>query len=164
MNQQQQQQQQQNGLPIVNKDGKVINSGANGITGIGTGTGTGTAAGTTENDDSKNKGNDSVDWRQSGVQLYVGKLCKAIDDNFFLMLLNACGTVKTWKRMKDTFGFVTFEDPEGAMRCLKLLNGKVLYNTEILVCGYHPMLLPKQKHTFLFPFQIFFFVCVFLLF
>ena len=128
------------GLPTVDKNGNIVNNGMNTeslesnttatttTTGAALGTSTSNGAGS-----SNTKEGNGADWRESGVQLYVGKLCAPITDSFFKTLLNACGTVKEWKRMKDTFGFVTFEDPEGAMRCLKLLNGKVLYSTEILV-------------------------------
>merc|ERR1719461_2136755 len=44
-----------------------------------------------------------------GLALYVGNLCKDISDEFFSKLLNGCGNVVKWKRMKDTFGFVNFE-------------------------------------------------------
>merc|ERR1719295_2536953 len=33
---------------------------------------------------------------KEGVSLYVGKLCKEIDDEFFQKLLNGCGAVKKW--------------------------------------------------------------------
>ncbi|ETO10572.1 hypothetical protein RFI_26805, partial [Reticulomyxa filosa] len=39
------------------------------------------------------------------VLLWVGHLCADIDNEFFLQILEACGKVIEWKRMKDTFGF-----------------------------------------------------------
>eukprot|EP01084_Bolivina_argentea_P124390 220420_1 len=77
-----------------------------------------------QNNNSKNK---------NGICLYIGKLCSLITDEFFNKLLNGCGVVIKWKRMKETFGFVNFETPEGALRCINLMNNMKLYGQTINV-------------------------------
>ena len=70
---------------------------------------------------------------RDGISLYIGKLCAEITDEFFNKLLNGCGEVVKWKRMKETYGFVNFENPEGALRCINLMNNMKLYGQTITV-------------------------------
>ena len=60
--------------------------------------------------------------------LYVGKIASSIGDDVVLKLLEACGPVRSWKRMEDPdtkalkpFGFCEYEDAEGVIRALALL-------------------------------------------
>lgn len=61
--------------------------------------------------------------------LFVGSISGGITDSFLNDLLSACGPIKSFKRLitpankPQGFGFVAFEDPDGALRALKLLNG-----------------------------------------
>eukprot|EP00494_Astrolonche_serrata_P019817 UN20031 len=60
--------------------------------------------------------------QQQPVTLYVGRLHKGITDKIIEQILNECGKVKTWKRAEG-FGFAEFENVEGGMRCLRVING-----------------------------------------
>ena len=60
--------------------------------------------------------------------LYVGKIAASISDDLIKQLLDACGTVKSWKRMEDPdtkalkpFGFCEYEEADGVVRALNLL-------------------------------------------
>jgi len=60
--------------------------------------------------------------------LYVGKIASSISDDLIRQLLDACGTVKSWKRMEDPdskalkpFGFCEYEAADGVVRALNLL-------------------------------------------
>ncbi len=57
-------------------------------------------------------------------------------------LLDACGGVQSWKRASDPetnelkgFGFVEFEDAEGVLRAIRLLNGLKIDGQELMVKG-----------------------------
>lgn len=61
--------------------------------------------------------------------LYVGKIAPSVSNELIKQLLEACGTVKEWKRMEDPetkalkpFGFCEYEEAEGVIRALNLLN------------------------------------------
>lgn len=60
--------------------------------------------------------------------VYVGKISPSVDDNLIKQLLEACGPVKSWKRMEDPdtkahkpFGFCEFEEADGVTRAMSLL-------------------------------------------
>jgi RNA recognition motif-containing protein len=60
--------------------------------------------------------------------LYVGKIASSINDDLIKQLLDACGSVKSWKRMEDPdtkalkpFGFCEYEEADGVVRALNLL-------------------------------------------
>ncbi|KAK2465280.1 hypothetical protein APHAL10511_002634 [Amanita phalloides] len=61
--------------------------------------------------------------------LFVGSISGGITDAFLNQLLSACGFVKSFKRLitpankPQGFGFAEFEEPDGALRALTLLNG-----------------------------------------
>ncbi|KAI0053564.1 hypothetical protein FA95DRAFT_1552051 [Auriscalpium vulgare] len=63
------------------------------------------------------------------VTLFVGSISGGITDNYLNTLLSACGTVRSFKRLitpankPQGFGFAEFEDPDGALRAVSLLNG-----------------------------------------
>lgn len=72
--------------------------------------------------------------------VWVGKISATVDDSLIRSLLEACGTIKSWKPMKDPdsgkskgFGFCEFEDAEGVLRAIRLLNHLPLDGQEILL-------------------------------
>ena len=83
---------------------------------------------------------------QKTVSLFVGSISGGVTDSFLndllavsawfvdwrdglLTYIQACGTVKSFKRLitpankPQGFGFAEFEDPDGALRAIALLNG-----------------------------------------
>jgi hypothetical protein len=74
--------------------------------------------------------------------VYVGKIAPTLDDEIVSKLLKACGGVKSWKRQEDPetkelkgFGFCEFEDAEGVLRGIRLLNGLKMDGQELLLKG-----------------------------
>jgi len=77
--------------------------------------------------------------------LYVGKIASSINDDLIKQLLDACGSVKSWKRMEDPdskalkpFGFCEYEEADGVVRALNLLQnlsvgGQVSYCAVLLL-------------------------------
>lgn len=72
--------------------------------------------------------------------LYVGKIASTVDNKVIKALLDACGTVKSWKRVEDTetgkpkpFGFCEYEDAEGVLMALGNLNELALDGQELLL-------------------------------
>ena len=85
----------------------------------------------------------SVPPAAKSTSVYVGKIASTLDDAALEALLRACGAVKSWNRVTDAetnkpkgFGFCEFEDADGVLRALRLLNGlKVcLTATCVFVC------------------------------
>lgn len=71
---------------------------------------------------------------------YVGKIAPSLTAEFARQLIEACGPLKSWKPMQDPetkklkgFGFAEFEDAEGTMRCLRVLNGLEVEGSPLLV-------------------------------
>lgn len=72
--------------------------------------------------------------------VYVGKIPASASDEFTESLLQQCGKVAHWKRMMDPisntprpFGFVRFENEEGALRALRLLNNLEIEGSQLLL-------------------------------
>ncbi|KAF8895252.1 hypothetical protein BD779DRAFT_1735992 [Infundibulicybe gibba] len=65
---------------------------------------------------------------QKQTTLFVGSISGGITDAFLNQLLTACGPIKSFKRLitpankPQGFGFAEFEEPDGALRALALLN------------------------------------------
>ncbi|KAH8982166.1 hypothetical protein EDB86DRAFT_2812397 [Lactarius hatsudake] len=65
---------------------------------------------------------------QKQISLFIGSISGGITDNFLNDLLCACGKVRSFKRLitpankPQGFGFAEFEDPDGALRAMALLN------------------------------------------
>ncbi|KIP05200.1 hypothetical protein PHLGIDRAFT_120040 [Phlebiopsis gigantea 11061_1 CR5-6] len=63
------------------------------------------------------------------VTLFIGSISGGITDSFLNSLLNACGIVQSFKRLitpankPQGFGFAEFQDADGALRAMALLNG-----------------------------------------
>ncbi|THV03664.1 hypothetical protein K435DRAFT_835728 [Dendrothele bispora CBS 962.96] len=66
---------------------------------------------------------------QKPTKLFVGSISGGVQDDFLNELLSACGKVNSFKRLitpagkPQGFGFADFEDPDGALRAVDLLNG-----------------------------------------
>ncbi|KAF5382422.1 hypothetical protein D9615_002773 [Tricholomella constricta] len=66
---------------------------------------------------------------QKQTTLFVGSISGGINDAFLNQLLTACGPIKSFKRLitpankPQGFGFAEFEEPDGALRALSLMNG-----------------------------------------
>ncbi|EGT39102.1 hypothetical protein CAEBREN_03913 [Caenorhabditis brenneri] len=60
--------------------------------------------------------------------VYVGNISEKCSDEFIQKILNECGEVASWKRIKGgngkfpCFGFCTFTDLEGTLRALRILH------------------------------------------
>ena len=70
----------------------------------------------------------------------MGKIAASISDQLIKQLLEACGPVKSWKRMEDPdtkqlkpFGFCEYEDAEGVLRALNLLQNLSVGGQELLL-------------------------------
>ncbi|KAF7289472.1 hypothetical protein HMN09_01341200 [Mycena chlorophos] len=65
---------------------------------------------------------------QKQTTLFVGSISGGITDSTLNALLTACGPIKSFKRLitpankPQGFGFAEFEEPDGALRALALLN------------------------------------------
>ncbi|CCM03728.1 uncharacterized protein FIBRA_05874 [Fibroporia radiculosa] len=61
--------------------------------------------------------------------LFIGSISGGISDGFLNQLLGACGPISSFKRLitpankPQGFGFAEFQDPDGALRAMSLLNG-----------------------------------------
>ncbi|KAI8825744.1 uncharacterized protein EV422DRAFT_491626 [Fimicolochytrium jonesii] len=64
------------------------------------------------------------------TSVYVGAIAEGITDNCMERILNACGPVRSWKRMSDPtgkpkgFGFCVYENAESVSRALRILGGE----------------------------------------
>ncbi|XP_024530282.1 RNA-binding protein 25 isoform X1 [Selaginella moellendorffii] len=72
--------------------------------------------------------------------VYVGKIAPTIEDAFLRNVLQLCGPIKSWKRAQDPtasapkgFGFCEFENAEGVLRALRLLNKNSLDGQELVL-------------------------------
>ncbi len=70
----------------------------------------------------------------------MGKIAPTVDNTVIKALLDACGAVKSWKRVEDTetgkpkpFGFCEYEDAEGVLMALSNLNELALDGQELLL-------------------------------
>ncbi|KIJ54498.1 hypothetical protein M422DRAFT_24441 [Sphaerobolus stellatus SS14] len=66
---------------------------------------------------------------QQKTTLFIGSISGGITDAHLNDLLGACGTINSFKRLitpankPQGFGFAEFQEPEGALRAIQLLNG-----------------------------------------
>lgn len=92
---------------------------------------------------------------QKSATLFVGSISGGITDNFLNQLLGACGTVRSFKRLitpankPQGFGFAEFEDPDGAIRAMDLLNNVELPALED-GCANKKLLIKADEKTRLF--------------
>lgn len=76
------------------------------------------------------------------IILFIGNLPEDMDDDKFTRILECCGRVYKWVRPCDpvtlsvkNFGFVTFTQAVGGLRCLTLMNNFLLDASEgIIIC------------------------------
>ncbi|WKY11577.1 hypothetical protein Q1695_003281 [Nippostrongylus brasiliensis] len=60
--------------------------------------------------------------------VFVGNISEKCSNEFMQQMLQECGTVTTWKRIQGSngkfqaFGFCDFEEPQGTLRALRVLN------------------------------------------
>ncbi|CDO72205.1 hypothetical protein BN946_scf184970.g57 [Trametes cinnabarina] len=70
-----------------------------------------------------------VPQQPKAVTLFVGSISGGITDAFLNEILKACGPLNSFKRLitpankPQGFGFAEFQDPDGALRAMTLLNG-----------------------------------------
>ncbi|KAK9847428.1 hypothetical protein WJX84_011241, partial [Apatococcus fuscideae] len=81
--------------------------------------------------------------------LYVGKIAPTVDDETIKKLMETCGPVKSWKRLQDAetkqpkgFGFCEYEEAEGVLAAMRLLNNLKLDGQELLL----KLNTPTQKY------------------
>jgi hypothetical protein len=74
------------------------------------------------------------------TKLFVSKINPRVNNDFLLKLLEACGTVESWQRVKDpitsvfkTYGFCLYKSAEGAIKALRNLNGLDINGDQLLV-------------------------------
>ena len=71
--------------------------------------------------------------------LYVGKIAPTIPEDVIRSLLEACGTVKSWKPVLNEdgspkgFGFCEYQSPDAVTRALRLLNNLKVDGQELLL-------------------------------
>jgi len=97
-------------------------------------------------------------WQANGVLQRRELVCQALEtDNLVRELLNVCGGVRSWKRVMDPennqpkrFGFCEFEDAEGVLRAMRILDGGAahlhavpLSLTHVVLC-LKPFKLPRR--------------------
>ncbi|KAI9183837.1 hypothetical protein H9P43_002889 [Blastocladiella emersonii ATCC 22665] len=79
-------------------------------------------------------------------KLFVGNLSAGVGDEWIERILQACGTVREWKRVRGAdgkpkgFGFVTFADPASVLRALDVLGGESASDKQ-------PLELPSMDRT-----------------
>ncbi|KAL0960572.1 hypothetical protein HGRIS_005608 [Hohenbuehelia grisea] len=92
---------------------------------------------------------------QKQTTLFIGSISGGITDSFLNQLLSSCGVVKSFKRLitpankPQGFGFAEFEDPDGALRALSLLNNVELPALED-GCASKKLLVKADEKTRLF--------------
>ena len=71
--------------------------------------------------------------------LYVGKIAPTMPEDVIRSLLEACGTVKSWKPVLNEdgspkgFGFCEYQSPDAVTRALRLLNNLKVDGQELLL-------------------------------
>ena len=77
---------------------------------------------------------------KESTTVYVGKIPPSVDDDLVRILLDACGDVRSWKRVMDPenntpkrFGFCEFVDAEGVLRAMRILDGFPVAGEELLL-------------------------------
>jgi RNA-binding protein 25 len=70
--------------------------------------------------------------------LWVGRIAPTVEGPFIQQLLEACGKLREWKPVTEPesgklkgFGFVTYEEPQGVLVALQVLNNLKLDGQEL---------------------------------
>ena len=72
-------------------------------------------------------------------KIWIGKIPEGISETFIKKLLECCGQITSWHRTTNTsgklnsFGFCEYTYVESILKCLRLLNGYPLGNSELQV-------------------------------
>ena len=72
-------------------------------------------------------------------KIWVGKIPEGISETFMRKLLECCGQVTSWRRVTNSsgklnsFGFCEYSTVESILKCLRLLNGYPLGNSELQI-------------------------------
>ena len=72
-------------------------------------------------------------------KIFVGKIPEGISETFMRKLLECCGQVTSWRRLTNSsgklnsFGFCEYSFVESILKCLRLLNGYPLGNSELQI-------------------------------
>ncbi|CAF2819489.1 unnamed protein product [Rotaria sp. Silwood2] len=76
---------------------------------------------------------------QTLTTVFVGSISERAPDAMIKRMLHNCGTVVNWKRVQgangklQAFGFCEYENPEGTLRCIRLLNGWQIQDKKLVV-------------------------------
>jgi len=76
---------------------------------------------------------------QVPTTVFVGSISDRAPDVMIKRMLQNCGSVMNWKRVQgangklQAFGFCEYENPEGTLRCIRLLNGWQIQDKNLVV-------------------------------
>ncbi|CAF1117389.1 unnamed protein product [Adineta ricciae] len=76
---------------------------------------------------------------QAATTVFVGSISDRAPDAMIKRMLHNCGSVVNWKRVQgangklQAFGFCEYENPEGTLRCIRLLNGWLIQDKKLVV-------------------------------
>ncbi|CAF0898988.1 unnamed protein product [Rotaria sp. Silwood1] len=76
---------------------------------------------------------------QATTTVFVGSISDRAPDIMIKRMLQHCGSVLNWKRVQgangklQAFGFCEYENPEGTLRCIRLLNGWQIQDKKLVV-------------------------------
>jgi RNA-binding protein 25 len=76
---------------------------------------------------------------QTPTTVFVGSISDRAPDAMIKRMLHNCGSVVNWKRVQgangklQAFGFCEYENPEGTLRCIRLLNGWQIQDKKLVV-------------------------------
>ncbi|CAF2674078.1 unnamed protein product [Rotaria sp. Silwood2] len=76
---------------------------------------------------------------QAPTTVFVGSISERAPDVMIKRMLQHCGSVLNWKRVQgangklQAFGFCEYENPEGTLRCIRLLNGWQIQDKKLVV-------------------------------
>lgn len=76
---------------------------------------------------------------QVPTTVFVGSISDRAPDVMIKRMLQNCGSVLNWKRIQgangklQAFGFCEYENPEGTLRCIRLLNGWQIQDKKLIV-------------------------------
>lgn len=76
---------------------------------------------------------------QTATTVFVGSISDRAPDTMIKRMLHNCGSVVSWKRIQgangklQAFGFCEYENPEGTLRCIRLLNGWQIQDKKLVV-------------------------------
>ncbi|CAM2717450.1 unnamed protein product [Rotaria socialis] len=93
---------------------------------------------TTTNGSVKTAENDKKNRSQTLTTVFVGSISDRAPDAMIKRMLHNCGSVVNWKRVQgangklQAFGFCEYENPEGTLRCIRLLNGWLIQDKKLV--------------------------------